>query len=121
MTNLFIAKYGHSTYAEVENAVTSNKIVYCQATPNGASTRMAFLAYVGTNNYEFQYYRSVNSHSFSNQGDEVYIYTCNKTGTTWTSSMRNAYTQISASKGLSGYYTNGTYRLAVTGAATVIL
>jgi hypothetical protein len=32
--------------------------------------------------------------------------------------MRNAYTQISASKGLSGYYTNGTYRLAATGAAT---
>ncbi len=44
---------------------------------------MAFMAYVnnGDNptNVEFQYYRSVSTHSASQQGDQVYIYKLDKT------------------------------------------
>lgn len=39
---------------------------------------MAFMAYVSNadnpTNVEFQYYRSMSSHTFDLQGDEVYVY-----------------------------------------------
>ena len=66
---LFIARYGTSTYAEVDAAARAGKIVYCYV--NG---RFAFLAYTNTTggsdyNYEFQYYRSAASGK-----DSVFIY-----------------------------------------------
>ena len=118
MDSMFIAVYGQTPYSAVKDAVDNNRIVYCKVSPTGA-TRMAFLAYGGASNYEFQYYRSVTGHTMTGQGDEVYVYTVANTG--WTSAKRNAYTQISAGPGLSGYFTNGAnanYKLAVTGYAT---
>lgn len=71
-TGLFQATYGTSTYNEVRDAVTANKIVYCYV--NG---RMAFLAYVSPNFYEFQYYRS-NSSSLGT--DSVFVYQVSSSG-----------------------------------------
>lgn len=71
-TGLFQATYGTSTYNEVRGAVLANKIVYCYV--NG---RMAFLAYIASNNYEFQYYRS-NSSSYGT--DSVFIYKVSRSG-----------------------------------------
>lgn len=71
-TGLFQATYGTSTYNEVRDAVAANKIVYCYV--NG---RMAFLAYVSPNFYEFQYYRS-NSSSLGT--DSVFVYQVKSTG-----------------------------------------
>ena len=118
MDSLFIAVYGQTPFSAVRNAVDSNRIVYCKVSPTGA-TRMAFLAYSGSNNYEFQYYRSLTGHNMTTQGDEVYVYTVANSG--WASAKRNTFTQISAGPGLSGYFTNGanaSYKLAVTGYAT---
>ena len=77
-TGLFQATYGTSTYNEVSAAVTAKKIVYC-----AVSGRMAFLAYVGSNNYEFQYYRSNGSSSGT---DSVFVYKVTSEG--WTTTER---------------------------------
>lgn len=120
--NLFIASYGHSTYAEVLSAYQSNKIVYCRASSNsnpgtGNQLRMAFLAYINNETtpteFEFQYYRSVSSHSDSQQGDQVYVYKINSSGT-WSVTVREAYTKIAAGTGLSSSYSSGTLTLSAS-------
>ena len=94
--DMFIAKYGSSTYAEVLAAYQKNMIVYCRASSSsnpasGNQLRMAFLAYVNNEatptEFEFQYYRSVATHSDSQQGDQVYIYKL-KSASGWESSVR---------------------------------
>ena len=87
---LTILKYGISTWAEFLAAYSTNSIVYCRASSNsnpasGSQTRLAFMAYVNNadpasiTNVEFQYYRSVSSHSNNQQGDQVYVYKLDKT------------------------------------------
>ena len=102
MPSMFIAKYGVTTYAEILDAYTKGHIVYCRASSGsnpavGSQTRMAFLAYVQAENnpteFEFQYYRSLNSHNETNQGDEVYIYKMNKKNG-WSLTLRKTYTKI---------------------------
>ena len=70
--SMYIASYGHSTFAEVLEAYENRKIVYCRASSNsnpgtGDQSRMAFLAYINNpsspTEFEFQYYRSLSSHS----------------------------------------------------------
>ena len=69
---MYIASYGNTTYAEVLEAYQARKIVYCRASTNsnpgtGNQLRLAFLAYVNDpiapTEFEFQYYRSVSSHT----------------------------------------------------------
>lgn len=79
---LFEATYGTTTYAAVVGAIAAHKVVYCRV-----SGRMAFLAYIGTNQVEFQYYRS----NSQGTGDSVFVYTVNSTG--WTTTERPAYVQ----------------------------
>lgn len=79
---LFEATYGTTTLTEVQNAISAHKIVYCRA-----SGRMAFLAYIGVSNVEFQYYRS----NANGTGDSVFVYTVNSDG--WTTTERPAYVQ----------------------------
>ena len=122
ITGMYIGSYGTSTYAEVLAAYQANKVVYCRASSNanpatGSQNRMAFLAYVNDattpTTFEFQYYRSVSSHSDAQQGDQVYIYTLNSAGT-WTVTTREAYTKISPSTGLSKSYSSGTLTISVS-------
>ena len=102
---LFEAVYGTTTYADITAAITAKKIVYCKVSPSGA-TRMAFLAYIGSNSVEFQYYRSLSSRSATNQLDEVSVYTVNASG--WTTTTRKAGVLIAAGTGLTSSYANGT-------------
>lgn len=85
--SMTILSYGHSTWDDFIAAYNTNTIVYCRASSNsnpatGSQTRMAFMAYVNNGdsptNVEFQYYRSVNAHSASQQGDQVYVYKLDK-------------------------------------------
>ena len=89
---LFEAVYGTTTYAEVEEAFNAKKVVYCRVPQNGNAVRMAFLAYAnpGTSgNFEFQYYRSMNSRTYTNQVDEVYVYKVqNTTSNQWSTTTR---------------------------------
>ena len=80
---LTLLSYGKSTWNDFITAYNSNSIVYCRASSNsdpssGSQTRMAFMAYVNNETtptqVEFQYYRSVSSHSVSQHGDQVFIY-----------------------------------------------
>lgn len=119
--NMFIAKYGKSTYAQVLAAYQDDNVVYCRCSTgsnpaSGAQVRMAFLAYVNKEDtpteFEFQYYRSVNSHSDSQQGDQVYIYKLNSAGT-WSVTVRNTFSKVVAGTGLSSSYSNGVITLNV--------
>lgn len=123
MTGMTILAYGKSTWDDFIAAYTANHIVYCRASSSsnpasGSQTRMAFMAYVSneTNptNVEFQYYRSVSSHSATQQGDQVYVYKLDKTAG-WTVTVRENYTKIAAGTNMSQAYSNGTLTLSFDG------
>ena len=104
-----ILSYGHNTWQDFLDAYDNNAIVYCRASSqsnpaSGNQTRMAFMAYVNASpptEVEFQYYRSMSSHTASNQGDQVYIYKLNKTNG-WSVTVREAATKIDIASGTSG-------------------
>ena len=115
MTTMVIAKYGVSTYAEVLDAYKKGWIIYTRASSNsnpatGNQLRLGFLAYVNDmttpTEFEFQYYRSVSSHTDAQQGDQVYIYKLNKNNG-WSVTVREAYTKLIPSTGLSYTVVNG--------------
>lgn len=115
LKELNIMSYGSSTYAECLAAYKKNSVIYCRASSNtnpatGSQNRLAFLAYVNDattpTEFEFQYYRSVATHSDSQQGDQVYIYKL-KSSTGWESSVREAYTKVVAGTSMSSSYSSG--------------
>lgn len=136
---MVVLSYGNSTWSDFINAYNNNVIVYCRASnandpSTGNQTRMAFLAYVNSDTapteVEFQYYRSVSSHSATTLNDEVFVYKLNKTSG-WSVTKRYAsLRQIIAGTGMEVSYnnnqvtvssviptppaTNGTYTLQVT-------
>lgn len=84
---MVILSYGNSTWNDFINAYNNNVIVYCRASSNsnpgtGAQGRMAFMAYLNSSTspteVEFQYYRSVNAHSATQMGDQVFVYKLNQ-------------------------------------------
>ena len=120
---MVILSYGSSTWTDFINAYNSNAVVYCRASSNanpasGAQTRMAFMAYVNSatpTNVEFQYYRSVSSHSASQQGDQVFIYKLESAnGGKWSVTTREASSKIVAGSGLSSSYSSGALTLTNT-------
>lgn len=121
MTGMTILAYGKSTWNDFITAYTANHIVYCRASSNanpasGSQTRLAFMAYVNNEtaptNVEFQYYRSVSSHSATQQGDQVYIYKLDKTAG-WTVTVRECYTRIVAGTGIKATYSSGVLTIAL--------
>ena len=120
--DMTILKYGISTWADFIAAYNTKTIVYCRASSNsnpatGAQTRMAFMAYVNNEanptEVEFQYYRSVSSHSDSQQGDQVYVYKLNKS-TGWSVTVRNAFSKIEVGMGLTKTYSNGVITISLS-------
>ena len=121
ITGMTILSYGHSTWQDFLDAYKANKVVYCRASSSanpatGSQTRMAFMAYVSNAdnpaNVEFQYYRSVNAHSATQQGDQVYIYKLDK-NSGWSVTVREAYTRIVAGTGLTSSYSNGVLTISL--------
>ena len=119
MTGMTILSYGSSTWQNFIDAYSSNKVVYCRASSSanpasGSQTRLAFMAYVNNattpTEVEFQYYRSVSTHTASQQGDQVYVYKLNKTNG-WSVTTREASVKVVAGTGLGGTYSNGTMTL----------
>lgn len=117
--SMTILSYGNSTWNDFITAYNTNTIVYCRASSNsnpatGSQTRMAFMAYINnaTNptEVEFQYYRSVSSHTDSQQGDQVYVYKLNKSSG-WSVIVRSAFSKVVAGTGLSSSYSNGVITL----------
>lgn len=122
-SSLTILSYGNSTWADFISAYNSNSIVYCRASSNadpssGSQTRLAFMAYVNNasspTSVEFQYYRSVSSHSDAQQGDQVFIYKLTSAGA-WSVTVREAYTKIAAGTNMTSSYSSGTLTLNATG------
>ena len=122
-----ILAYGKSTWADFIAAYESNSVVYCRASSNsnpasGSQTRMAFMAYVNNadapTEVEFQYYRSVSSHTATQQGDQVFVYKLNKTNG-WSVITREAKIKIAAGNGLEQSFASNTLTIklpAVTSA-----
>lgn len=102
---MVVLSYGKSVWNDFIEAYNNHVIVYCRASSNsnpatGTQGRMAFMAYVNNGDnpteVEFQYYRSVSSHSATQMGDQVFIYKLNKTNG-WSVTTREAsIKQISA-------------------------
>ena len=124
ITGMTILSYGSSTWNDFITAYEANKVVYCRASSNanpasGSQTRLAFMAYVdkavSPTNVEFQYYRSVSSHSDSQQGDQMYVYKLTNAGT-WTVTVRESYTKMIAGTGLSSSYSSGKLTLSLADA-----
>ena len=118
---LVILSYGNSTWQDFINAYNKKVVVYCRASSNanpatGSQTRLAFMAYVNNETnptqVEFQYVRSISSHSASQQGDQVFVYLLKNTnGGTWSVTTREMSTKIVAGTGLSSTYSSGTLTL----------
>lgn len=122
ITGMTILEYGKSTWNDFLTAYNAKKIVYCRASSNanpatGSQTRLAFMAYVNNattpTEVEFQYYRSVSSHSATQQGDQVYVYKLTSANK-WTVTVRESYTKIIAGSGLSSSYANSAITLSTT-------
>ena len=122
ITGMEILSYGSSTWNDFLAAYTAKKVVYCRASSNanpatGSQTRLAFMAYVSNadnpTNVEFQYYRSVSSHTASQQGDQVFVYKLDKTAG-WTVTTREASSKIVAGTNMSSSYSNDTLTLNAT-------
>lgn len=123
ITGMEILSYGSSTWSDFLAAYNAKKVVYCRASSNsnpasGSQTRLAFMAYVtnATNPtfVEFQYYRSVSSHTDAQQGDQVFVYKLDKTAG-WSVTVREASSQIVAGTNMTSSYANGTLTLNATG------
>lgn len=121
ITGMTILSYGSSTWNDFITAYNAKKVVYCRASSNsdpasGSQTRLAFMAYVDNattpTSVEFQYYRSVSSHSASQQGDQVYVYKLTNANA-WSVTVREAYTKIATGTGLSNSYNNGTLTVSL--------
>ena len=126
MSGMTILAYGKSNWTDFITAYTEQKVVYCRASSasnpaSGSQTRLAFMAYVNNadnpTEVEFQYYRSVSSHSNNQQGDQVYVYKLTKSGG-WTVTVRESYTKVVAGTGLSGNWASGAITLSLNSSAT---
>lgn len=117
--------YGESNaWAKFIAAYNAHCVVYCRASSNsnpatGSQTRKAFMAYVNNESsptsVEFQYYRSVSSHSDSQQGDQVFVYTLtNSNGGTWSVASRNTFSKVVAGTNMTSSYSSGTLTLNAT-------
>lgn len=114
---MVVLSYGSSTWAEFIEAYENHTVVYCRASSNsnpasGSQTRLAFMAYVNNattpTEVEFQYYRSVSSHTDSQQGDQVFVYKLQSNGT-WSVTTRDAFTKVIAGTGLSSTFSTGVH------------
>lgn len=119
---MVVLSYGSSTWQDFLDAYNDNRVVYCRASSNsnpasGSQTRLAFMAYVNNatspTEVEFQYYRSMSSHSAAQQGDQVFVYKLTSAGT-WTVTTREASTKVMAGTNMTQSYSNGTLTLNAT-------
>lgn len=122
-SQMVVLSYGSSTWQDFIDAYKTNTIVYCRASSgtnpaSGSQTRMAFMAYVNNatspTSVEFQYYRSVNTHTASQQGDQVYVYQLTSAGV-WSVTVRECSAKIVAGTDISANYNNGTMTIGFTG------
>ena len=122
MSGMTILAYGKSTWNDFITAYTAKHVVYTRASSgsnpaSGSQTRMAFMAYVNNETnpteVEFQYYRSVSTHSDSQQGDQTYVYKLNKTNG-WSVTVRENYTKVIAGTGMSSTWSGGKITLNCT-------
>lgn len=128
ITGMVILSYGNSNWQDFIEAYTAQKVVYCRASSNsnpasGSQTRLAFMAYVNNaaaasiTEVEFQYYRSVSSHTVTQQGDQVYVYKLNKNNG-WSVIVRENYTRITAGTNLEQSYKSGVLTLGLSSEVT---
>ena len=91
-----ILSYGHSTWDDFIDVYARNAVVYCRASSNanpasGSQTRLAFMAYVNNaenpTSVEFQYYRSVSSHTAAQPAPYRFLNVYVNNSNTWSQSI----------------------------------
>jgi hypothetical protein len=122
---MVILRYGLSTWTDFMTAYQNNCVIYCRASSNsnpatGSQTRLAFMAYVtdmtNPTNVEFQYYRSVNKHTDSQQGNQVYVYKLTNANK-WTVTVRNTFSKVIAGDNLTSSFVESETNSSITLAA----
>lgn len=121
---MVVLSYGSSTWQDFINAYNTNSVVYCKASSNsnpatGTQSRMAFMAYKTDNEVEFQYYRSVATHTESQQTDQVFVYKL-KSNNQWSVITRSACTKIVAGTNMSSSYSGDTITLNALGSVHTV-
>lgn len=122
---MVVLSYGKNNWNDFMEAYNNHVIVYCRASSSsnpasGQQLRMAFMAYVAGSadnptEVEFQYYRSVNSHSATQMGDQVFVYKLTNKGV-WSVIVREASVkQVNVSgSGLTASWSNNQITLSNT-------
>ena len=110
---LVLLEYGKSKWADFKSAYDAKRIVYCLVA-YGVGYRLAFMAWYQSNKVEFQYYRSVSSHTAAQQSDEVFVYTLTS-GNNWTTTTRQTNVRVVAGSGLSSTCANDVLTLSASG------
>jgi hypothetical protein len=119
---MVILRYGISTWNDFITAYQNNCVVYCRASSNsnpatGSQTRLAFMAYVtdmtNPTNVEFQYYRSMNKHTDSQQGNQVYVYKLTNANK-WTVTVRNTFSKVIAGDNLTSSFVESETNSSIT-------
>lgn len=112
LQSLTVLSYGTSTWADLQAALAKNAVVFCLASSNsnpatGTQSRRAFLAYLTDTEAEFQYYRSMNNHTYSQQNDQIFVYKLTSAGV-WSVETRNANMKIVIDPSLNHSESTGT-------------
>jgi len=119
---MVILRYGISTWTDFITAYQDNCVVYCRASSNsnpatGSQTRLAFMAYVtdmtNPTNVEFQYYRSMNKHTDSQQGNQVYVYKLTNANK-WTVTVRNTFSKVIAGDNITSTFVESETNSSIT-------
>lgn len=121
ITGMTILSYGHSTWNDFITAYNARKVVYCRASTNADNPaaspqgRMAFMAYINNDpptQVEFQFHRSIATHTDAQQGDQFFVYTLNSS-TGWSFTVREMATRIVVGTGLKSTYSNGVLTISL--------
>lgn len=101
-----ILTYNVSTWADVNDAINSNKVVYLKVPMSGGSARYAALSYSDRNKAEFAYVRTLNRHSASAQCEELWLYSIQ--GGAWNTVTRqmSTFVKVETGGGLTSTYTS---------------
>lgn len=92
--NFVVLTYGVSTWAEFRDAYDKHAVIYCL---NGS--RMAIMGYVTATQVEFNYYRSIQRHTASTQGDQFIVYKLEENGV-WSAAQRETMLKNVAGDGI---------------------
>ena len=107
MTQLAVVTYDSSTFADVTNALSANRLVYCKVSTGGGGYRYALIAFNDSSKVEFNYVKKTN-----NGNNELYVYTISSNDT-WSTTSGPISRKIVAGDNMTSSYNASTNTLTL--------